>query len=182
MFEYLKLAIKLLHDRSARKRLQGLRPVVICIAQSPTTRDFLLVRSTHSADTWAPAQEGIGKDETVEEAAIRCMQEEFGLSIGSIQYRNSVWIADRRLPERVGERDIDGSMFKMKGKSYYSGHLMVDENAPLNLNPTEVVEADWVAKADLATHLSTLPSDKYVILRKAFKESCSIDIGPPVEK
>ena len=161
--------VKVLYDRRARKRLSGLRPVVMCFAISGEG-EILLVRPGRDPNIWIPPQEGLKLGESIEIAATRCLSEELGINAKKMQYRKNQWIADRKIIDRKGERDIEGSPIKMRGKSYYAAHLIVDKQSEMEVNSVEIAEYEWTPVAEMEERLRSNQNDKFQIVFEAAKQ------------
>jgi putative (di)nucleoside polyphosphate hydrolase len=179
MLEWLKILGQLLYDRSMRKRLIGYRPVVMSLVSSVQRPSwFLLIQPAQDPNVWMPPQEGLEPNESIEAAVKRCLATELGLQESAIQFRRSLWIEDRPLPTRRGERDINYSVRPMAGKSYFAAYVAVDEQAPISANRAEVHGFAWVDAATVAERIQTNQADKQKIIRSAFQRLASISLSP----
>ena len=177
--DYLKLAsilVKWVIDRPSRLVLRGYRPEVICLIRGTADPDkYLLIRSQAHQTHWAPPQEGIKLDESIESAVHRCLGAELGIGEDRIQYRKCAWIGLRKLPERRwDERELKYSLrglvgeSSMIGKGYYAALVVTDSNTPIEYNPAEVYDWAWVNADEYHTLILTNPADKQEILREAW--------------
>jgi ADP-ribose pyrophosphatase YjhB (NUDIX family) len=177
--DYLNLAslmVKWAVDRPARLALRGYRPEVICLIRSTVDPDkYLLIRSQAHKSHWAPPQEGMKLNESIESAVNRCLGAELGIGKARIQYRKSAWIGLRKLPERRwDERELKYSLRglvgqkRMIGKGYYAALVIADSDTPIESNPAEVYDWAWVNADEYHTRILTNPADKQEILRKAW--------------
>ena len=175
-FDLARILLKWMVDRPSRLILRGYRPEVICLIKGTAgPGSYLLVRSTAHKSHWAPPQEGMKFDETIEAAVQRCLLHELGIGAARIQYRKSVWIGTRLLPERRwDERELKYSLRglagkkRMIGKGYYAALVITDSNTIVESNPAEVYDWVWVDAADYRSLIATNPADKVQILQKAW--------------
>lgn len=175
-FNLASLLVKWVIDRPARLVLRGYRPEVICLIRSTADPDkYLLIRSQAHKSHWAPPQEGMKLNESIESAVKRCLSAELGLPVDRIQYRKSAWIGLRKLPKRRwGERELKYSLRglagqkRMIGKGYYAALVIADSDTPIESNPAEVYDWAWVNADEYHTRILTNPADKQEILRKAW--------------
>jgi hypothetical protein len=178
ILDLIKLIFRWLFDRKARLQLAGFRPDVICLVkESAPPNRYLIIRPTIEPSIWVPPHEGILLDETVEQAALRCLYIELGMNESSIQFRRSIWLGLRVLPEgRWDERDLQYSLrrviskHKMIGKAYFGAFIFATSSAKIQPNPSEVYEWEWVEKEDFLKRLETNPVDKIVIFKKLWQE------------
>ncbi len=180
MLEYIRQGAKFLYDRATRKRLRGLRPVVICLVKCVESENFLLVQPRGDTSVWIPPQEGIDPNDDIEGAALRGLQEELGLLANMLQFRRSVWLADRIFPQtRRAERNVPFSPVKMRGKSYWAALVLTTSEHELVANPSEIAETAWVTPAEVRASLASNQVDKRRILEAAFKQLADVDISGP---
>jgi ADP-ribose pyrophosphatase YjhB (NUDIX family) len=173
--ELLRILLKWVVDRSSRLVLQGYRPEVICLIRgTDVVGKYLLVSSRAHQVGWAPPQEGLELNESIEDAVKRCLLNELGLEESSIQFRKSAWIGKRILHhDRWGERDLRYSLRgligqeQMIGKGYFAALVIVDSNATITANPAEISDWAWFEPQQYAEQVATTPPDKAEILRKA---------------
>jgi len=174
-FNLSSLIVKWVIDRPARLILRGYRPEVICLIRSIADPDkYLLIRSQAHKSHWAPPQEGMKLNESIESAVQRCLGDELGIGEARIQYRKCAWIGLRKLPEgRWDERELKYSLrglvskARMIGKGYYAALVITDSNTPIEYNPAEVYDWAWVNADEYHTLILTNPTDKQEILREA---------------
>ena len=170
MLDWLKLGVQLAYDRSARKRVTGLRPTIMCITQSVSDQNrFIFIRPAADPSVWMPPQEGIEFGESMEQAALRCLDIELGLKEDQVQFRKSAFIADRLMPHRSGDRDIQYSVLPMRGKSYFAAYVKVDESAAIERNSAEVAEHAWIDSAEAVARLASHRQEKIKIIAAAFE-------------
>lgn len=177
MLDWLKLGCSILYDRKARYRLQGYRPGVICLIQSVSDASkFLFITPTQKPTAWMPPQEGIEPDESVEAALARGLQAELGIEENEIHFRRSSWLSLEKIPEQRGERDVEYSLVKMKGKAYYGGLVKVSQETEIKPNTAEVSEFAWLSIEEIQDRLATNSERKQRLLRQAFSKLLSLDI------
>ena len=169
--------LKWVFDRRTRLHHSGYRVEVICFAIDAETRQKLLLTNPRAEPSlWVPPQEGVNGEETIEQAAVRCLKMELGLSEGVLHYRRSTWIGKRSLPpERVDERDLEGSFRKyvskeaMIGKAYYAALVHVPSRVTFKLNQAEVIDTQWVLLNEVMTNLNGVDLEKLDILVTSLK-------------
>jgi len=177
--EYLNLAsllVKWVIDRPTRLVLRGYRPEVICFIRGTASTDhYLLVRSLAHRSHWAPPQEGMKIEDSVETTVQCCLREELGINETRIQYRKSAWIGLRKLPEkRWDERELKYSLRGLIGqkhmicKGYYAALVIADANSPIVPNRAEIDDWIWANPEEFHSHILTNPADKQEILRNSW--------------
>ena len=76
-FNLASLMVKWVIDRPARLVLRGYRPEMICLIRNTAEPDkYLLIRSQAHKSHWAPPQEGMKLNESIESALNRCLNAE----------------------------------------------------------------------------------------------------------
>ncbi len=176
VLEYIRLACSVIYDRRMRKRLQGYRPVVICLIQATERDAFLFVRPAMKRDAWMAPQEGIEPDESVNDATVRGLSAELGISEDQLHFRRSVWLGCKKIPEQHGERDIDYSFVKMRGKAYYAALVKVSEATEVNRNAAEVAGHEWLDVEEIKKRLETNSERKQSLTRTMFAKLLKIEI------
>jgi putative (di)nucleoside polyphosphate hydrolase len=178
LIDIIKLAFRIFFDRKVRLQLLGYRPEVVCLVRenNPASR-YLVIQPSARPSLWVPPHEGITLKETIEDAVIRCLGIELGLGEANIQFRRSVWLGKRVLPEsRWDERDIQFSLrgifskHKMIGKAYFGAFVIADAAATVKPNGAEVKKWDWVNANEFRKRIKTNSKDKIPILEKLCQE------------
>ncbi|QGQ22365.1 NUDIX hydrolase [Gimesia benthica] len=178
MFEYVKDAIKFLYDRRTRKRILGYRPTVICLIQNTENEDlFLFIRPAQKSHAWMAPQEGIEATESIEDAAIRCLEDELSITENKVHYRRSVWLGVEKIPEQTGERDVEHSVFKMRGKAYYAALIKVSSSVMISCNPSEVAESEWLSIEMIRARLNTNSDRKQKLIKLMFSKLLNTNIN-----
>jgi putative (di)nucleoside polyphosphate hydrolase len=175
-YTFIKLAAKFAFDRGVRARLFGYRPVAMCIVQAAGGGNrYLLVVPEMNHSIWAPPQEGIRVNESIEDAAHRCLKVELGIEEGQVQFRRSCWLCSRVLPKgRWGERDLEYSLAKMKygyamiGKAYFGALVAVAGDVKIRVNPAEVHDYAWVDPDEYLRRVASNVPDKTSIIQMAW--------------
>ncbi len=177
MIEWLKLVGTFLFDRNVRLRLRGYQPVVLCIVRaSNEPNKYLLVVPSANRSVWTPPQEKIGVDDSIRDAARRCLEDELTLKPNKIHFLRSCWIDKRVLPHERQYDDVDLTYSLRRrrgvgvviGKAYYGALLTADEKVKLRLNPAEVHDAAWVGAEEFKRRIGTNLQDKRDIIVKAW--------------
>jgi ADP-ribose pyrophosphatase YjhB (NUDIX family) len=177
VIEFVLALLRRLLNHKWRLHLAGYRVEVICmIVDVESRKKILLTRPRAEPSIWVPPQEGINRDETVEDAAIRCLKTELGLNEDVIHYRRSIWIDKLILPqERADERDLESSLRKymgrvaMIGKAYYAALIFVPADISLKLNEAEIMTSKWVSINKITTYLNNVDPQKTRILMTGLK-------------
>lgn len=177
MLDWIKITIKFLYDRRTRCRLLGMRPVVVCLIQSKDTNEFLMIRPSQKPNCWMPPQEGIEPNETIEKAAIRGLNSELGIAENQLHFRRSTWIGTFKILAQQGERDIQYSLMKMRGKAYYAALINVRKDTILNLNLAEVAEAKWQTVDEIMANLSANSARKQKVITDSFKKILQLTLS-----
>jgi putative (di)nucleoside polyphosphate hydrolase len=185
ILDLLKLILRWFFDRKARLQLAGFRPEVICLVkESDDPSRYLLIRPTIEPTIWVPPSEGIVLDETLEQASLRCLNIELGLIEANLQFRKSIWLGKRVLPEgRWDERDLQYSMrgifskHRMIGKAYFGAYVIAATKAKIKPNPSEVCEWKWVKKGDFLKEIGGNSLEKIDILKKLWFEYVKDEVG-----
>jgi len=168
IIELFKFGKSYLANKVARKRFMGFRPVVSCLLRSNLKGEykFLMVRPFNDPDIWILPQEGIELGESFEAAVVRCLNDELTIAPTNFHYRRSFYAGSRVFEKsRHGERDLDGSFFKMKGKCYIGSLVNMQENVDITLNINEVIEYEWVNIEILHDRVNQLESSKKNVLQ-----------------
>lgn len=176
MLEWIKVLGRLLYDRRMRQRMLGYRPVVMSLIQATDTDQWLFIRPAAKAHAWMPPQEGIEPGESVEQAAIRGIESELGVSESQVHFRRSQWLGSKRIPEQTGERDIEYSLVKMRGKAYYGALVKMSQSTSINLNNAELAGFEWLTVEQVRERLETNSERKQELIRKLFSGLLNIDI------
>jgi putative (di)nucleoside polyphosphate hydrolase len=178
ILDLIKLILRWIFDRKVRLQLSGYRPEVICVVKEnvPLGR-YLVIKPNAEPSIWVPPHEGILLNETVEEAAIRCLRVELGLEEANVQFRKSVWLGKRVLPEeRWGERDLEFSLrgifskHKMIGKAYFGAYIIADALVAIKPNGAEVSYWEWVGEEEFLERMETNSTEKAHFLRQLYHE------------
>lgn len=171
IIELLKLLIRWLFDRKVRLHLAGYRPEIICLIEDKEQQKYLLIKPKMNPSVWVPPHEGINLHESIESAVVRCLNIELGIKENQIQFRKSMWLTKRILPEeRWDERDLPFSLRglfskkKMVGKAYFGALIFTNYNVEININPAEVVEYKWVNSKEYFSSIATNNKNKQEIL------------------
>ncbi len=175
-FNWLQLGYRWILHRKYRLHLTGFRPEIICLIQSTDSeKNYLLVKPQSDRTIWMPPQEGIHLEETLKDAAIRCLNTEVGLTESQIQFRRSVWVGKRLFPEhRKGERNLDYSLRgwvdknQMVGKAYFAALIIVDSKAAIQPNAAEIYQYEWVSANECLRRFQANPPEKQKILCQAW--------------
>lgn len=177
MLEWIKTIGKIIYDRPTRERVMGFRPVVMNLIQSTSDDTYLFVRPTAKPSAWMLAQEGIELNESIERAAVRCLDVELGISEKQLHYRRKIWLSRKAIPERAGERDVDYSIRKMQGKAYYAALIKVDkEQVEIALNPAELSSFKWLTIEEIKRSLDSNSDRKQSLIIDAFQKLLNITI------
>lgn len=176
--DWFKIGFRLFFDRKIRLQLMGYRPEVICFVRSSNHDDrHLMITPGGDHSVWIPPQEGIEMNESVEQAALRCLEVELGLSKSEVHYRRSIWVGKRFLPPtRWGERDLQYSLrgllgdSPMVGKAYYAALLIANTDATIQSNSAEIYRWEWVDKEEFQSRIKTNHPSKVEILRSAWSQ------------
>jgi putative (di)nucleoside polyphosphate hydrolase len=181
-----------------RQRLRGARAqvCVFAIAHHPEP-SILMVRSMFG-DDWMPPQEGIMLEESVEEAAWRCLDEEVEICVDDpsrrrnvATLRNTHFLGRLALPEeRHGERPIaddigDGPLgvIPMKAKAYWAAILVFrsqyDVSAAANRREVDAVE--WCSFEEARHRIDgTVRKEKAAVLHEGLDHAeRSLPTRPP---
>jgi GAF domain-containing protein len=182
-----------------RQRLRGARAqvCVFAIAHHPEP-SILMVNSMFGDKNWMPPQEGIMLEESVEEAAWRCLDEEVEICVDDpsrrrnvATLRNTHFLGRLALPEdRHGERPIaddigEGplSVIPMKAKAYWAAILVFrsqyDVSAAANRREVDAVE--WCSFEDARHRIDgTVRKEKAVLLHEGLDHAeRSLPTRPP---
>jgi len=178
ILDIIKIAIRWIFDRKVRLQLAGYRPEVICLIRDNTFPGlFLIAKPSIEPNVWIPPHEGIFINESVEEAAVRCLKVELGLEESSIQYRKSIWLGKRVLPAlRWDERDLPFSLrglvskHRMIGKAYYGALINTTSSVTISKNPSEIIACEWVNKDEFNKKIQSNSVEKIDILEKLLQE------------
>lgn len=178
LLEFFPLAARWLFDKKARLELSGYRPEVICLVrESSQPHRYLLIRPTADPSVWIPPQEGIASDESIENAALRCLRFELGLEEAQVQFRKSIWLGKRTLAQaRRDERDLRFSLrglvtkHRMVGKGYFGALVVVAASAEIAANEAEVNSWAWVSSDEYHKRIATNAPDKLLLLQKLARE------------
>ncbi len=175
-FNWLQLGYKWILHRKYRLHLMGFRPEVICLIQSTDSeKNYLLVKPQSDRTIWMPPQEGIHLEETLKDAAIRCLDTELGLTESQVQFRRTVWAGKRLFPEqRKDERDLVYSLRgwvdknRMVGKAYFAALIVADSKAVIQPNTAEIYQYEWVNASEFLRRIQANPPEKQRILCQAW--------------
>ena len=164
-----------LFTRTGRKRFFGYRPQALTYLISKNK--ILLLRSKPYPDQpngiWNIPQEGIDFGEDEMSGAKRGLNEELGLDQSLTKFKKSKYLGKIKFPKKLhGERELEGALFKMKGKAYWACLLIAEEFdiKDLKLNPNEASEAKWMTISEALEIYKTLPSDKNSMFIKGLKK------------
>lgn len=183
-----------LSSRANRWRLRGARiEVIACILCRNPTPSILLGQSPYH-DMWMPPQEGVNFRETFQQALVRCLKDECGLSLPinpsqasrKLHFRSTRYIGQLLLPsERHGERpiadDVLGTWLEsvtLKRKAYWMTTVLVSEQTDISPKPDgrELLSLEWHSFEHARTLiLQTNHSDKAQLLLKLL-DACERDL------
>lgn len=176
MLDWLKVCGRVFYDRRMRKRLLGYRPVVMCLIQATDAETFLFIQPTEKPDAWMPPQEGIEPSESIEDAAIRGLNAELGIAENQVHFRRSKWLGSRKIPEQQGERDIQYSIMRMRGKAYYAALVKLPESTAIVCNDAEIAGYEWLSVGEVRERLQTNSDRKQELLRSMFRTLLNIEL------
>lgn len=176
MLNWIKLGGRFLFDRRMRVRLWGYRPVVMCVIQATDAEKYLFIRPDAKPQAWMPPQEGVEAKETVEDSACRGIAAELGVPENQLQFRRSAWLGSKKIAEQHGERDVEYSPVKMKGKAYYAAFVKMSSDTELTTNPAEIAGSEWLSLELIRERLSTNSDRKQELIRAAFKELLDVQL------
>ncbi|MEO5646508.1 MAG: NUDIX domain-containing protein [Candidatus Paceibacterota bacterium] len=113
-----------------RPHTQGVKCLIEC------NGEYLLIQTSYSGKYWTLAGGGVGRNEGPETAAIREVNEELGIKVGSIK--------------QIGQYE---STIEYKKDTVYLFHAQVSSK-DFNSNSTEVSDARWFSKKELPENRS----------------------------
>lgn len=166
-----------------RQRIRGARVQAVCLllARKPVP-SIALVHSVYG--DWMPPQEGVLLRESIEDAGLRCIEEELGVDMPRERLKRLLTIRSKSVrlgtlrmpPHRVGEREVaddvgDGplSRVRMTQKTYYAVVAVAADTADILLVPNgrEVDDLTWCT-LDRALELisDTARPEKALLLAK----------------
>ena len=175
MLEWLKILGRVVYDRPMRMRLIGYRPVVMCLIQATDSEKYLFVRPAEKPEALMSPQEGIEAKEQIGEAAARGRKAELGIAENQIHFRRSAWLGSRKIPEQKGERDIQYSLVKMRGKAYYAALIKMPESTTIKCNNAEIAGHEWLDLEQIRERLPTNSERKQELIRSMFKKLLQIN-------
>ncbi len=186
-----------LSSRPNHLRVRGARiEVVALVLTSDPAPAVLLARSRH--DAWLPPQEGVGLQESFEEALYRCLRVECGLDIPEdrherervfyirlIRYARVLDLPRERWGERLIADDCLGTPLEsitMRRKAYSVATVLVRSRDAVAPRPdgSEVVEVRWceLAEAEKRIRDSNRP-EKAALLVGALRDAAGRLQKPP---
>jgi ADP-ribose pyrophosphatase YjhB (NUDIX family) len=163
IFGVLQRTVHWLSSRPNRLRIRGARiEVIAAVVTRKPTQSILLARAgAGGGSIWTLPQEGVGLQETFEQALYRCLQVECGLELPEKreQVERNLYVRVIRyagmldLPEaRRGERDVADDVIgtplesvKLKRKAYWVGTILVETQDKHDFKPDgiEILELRW---------------------------------------
>jgi len=127
-----------------------MKQVVRAFLQAPDEK-FLLVKH-HWSDTWTLPWGHIDEWETLYEALIREVQEEFQLS-ATVQWKTlgieRESITEQALPVAIYQIEFESHKWGWQKKMEYIFHVRVDDISPLQIQEEEIAVYNWFTKQEI---------------------------------